>query len=290
MADAAQLVPEQSEPTEGTTRPAAMIPAPAPLVDRAAFVYALGRVQPQFPSLAIEKEFVQATGRADLAGLTDREAVSYLLADPANRYLARQMCWVLTIEGIETYLLHPRDPQDLTLLIEAVRPTPRATDVDVVIGVRGPLATAEMCNGLIVPVVVVDQLYSFDTETLLGAIPRPDSIEADRFAAASEDIFHRVQQIADNAGATDEHRALNYLAVRSSAIYERATIAFGDNLALDSVDAVPSNLSDTRRILDVVFSYRNRATGVVEKYATTVDVTEEFPFLVRPLGPYYHSR
>ena len=59
--------------------------------------------------MGVEKEFAQATGRADSAGLTDRETAQAVLSDPANRYLARQLCWVLTIEGIDTYLLIPRD-------------------------------------------------------------------------------------------------------------------------------------------------------------------------------------
>jgi hypothetical protein len=49
----------------------------------------------------------------------------------------------------------------------------------------------------------------------------------------------------------------------------------------------PSALSGTRRIVDVVFSFTNRATDVVEKSFTRVDVTEQFPFLVTKLSPYY---
>jgi hypothetical protein len=39
--------------------------------------------------------------------------------------------------------------------------------------------------------------------------------------------------------------------------------------------------------MDVIFSYTNRETNVVDKYSARVDVTEEFPFLVSPLSPYY---
>src|SRR5262249_18758000 len=134
-------------------------------------VYALGRVEPPLPSLALEKEFAQATGRAETAGLTDRQVVPAVLSQRANRYLARQLCYVLTIEGLETYLLQPRDPADLDLLVEAVRPVPRPTDVDVVIGVRGPLAPPELCNGLMVPIVMFNQLYSFDIDALVRGIP-----------------------------------------------------------------------------------------------------------------------
>ena len=88
------------------------------------FVYATGRVEPRFPSLALEKEFAQVTGRTETAGLTDRQALQAVLAARPNRYLARHLCWVLTVEGLETYLLAPGDPADLDLLIETVRPTP----------------------------------------------------------------------------------------------------------------------------------------------------------------------
>jgi hypothetical protein len=40
-------------------------------------------------------------------------------------------------------------------------------------------------------------------------------------------------------------------------------------------------------VVDVIFAYTNRNTDVVEKFFTRVDVTEEFPFLVTKLSPYY---
>src|SRR6266581_1779700 len=74
------------------------------------FVYAVGRVEVRFPTLAVEKEFAQATGRAETAGLTDRQALHSVLSQRHNRYLVRQLCWVLTIESLEPYILQPRDP------------------------------------------------------------------------------------------------------------------------------------------------------------------------------------
>ncbi len=252
-----------------------------------AYVFALGRIEPRFPSLGTEKEFAQATGRAETAGLTDRQATQALLTDRANRYLARQLCWVLTIEGLETYILVPRDNTDLDRLIETVRPTPRATDVDVVIGVRGPVAPAQMCNGLMVPIVMFSQVYSFDVDGLVRAIPRPEAIEAAAFGPAAEELFMRIMQMADNAGATDEHRALNYLAVRYPAIYATTAEAFGRNASLTGVEVRPSRLSGVRKIVDVIFTYTNRDTDVAERYFVRVDVTEEFPFLVTRMSPFY---
>jgi len=42
-----------------------------------------------------------------------------------------------------------------------------------------------------------------------------------------------------------------------------------------------------RKIVDVIFSFTDRKTDVTEKYFVRVDVTEEFPFLVTKLSPYY---
>ncbi len=137
------------------------------------YVFAIGRVEVRFPSLSIEKEYAQANGRTDTAGKTDRQALHTVFAQRSNRYLARQVCWVLTVEGLDTYLLVPRDASDLDLLLETLRAEPGPTDVDVVIGIRGPIATPEQCNGLTVPIVAIDQVYSFDVDALIKSIPRP---------------------------------------------------------------------------------------------------------------------
>jgi PatG C-terminal len=97
----------------------------------------------------------------------------------------------------------------------------------------------------------------------------------------------RIQQMADNAGATDEHRALNYLAVRYPAIYATAADRHAQNYSLTAVEIRPSRLSGVRKIVDVIFSYTNRQTDVTEKFFVRVDVTEEFPFLVTKISPYY---
>ena len=251
------------------------------------YVYAIGRIDPRFPRLSVEKELAQVTGQADAAGLTDRQALQRILSERQNRYLARQLCWVLSVEGLETYLLYPRDFSDLDLLIEAVRATPSPLDLDVIIGTRGSIASPELCNGLIVPIVVFDQIYSFDREALIKGIPRPEKVPAEKFTATAEELFDRIMQLTDNAGSTDEHRALNYLAVRYPAIYANAAEAFGRNESLTAVETRFSPLSGTRKVVDVIFAYTNRNTDVTGKFFVRVDVTEEFPFLVTKMSPYY---
>jgi hypothetical protein len=250
-------------------------------------IYAIGRVEWRFPSASLEKEFAQATGREETTGMTDRQAIHAVLSQRQNRYLVRQLCWILTIEGLETYILMPNDPADYDLLVEAIRPAPSPADLDVVIGLRGPIASPEMCNGLMIPIVVFDQIYSFDRATLIQSIPRPETISEEQFTPAAEELFDRIMQLADNAGATDEHRALNYCAMRYPAIYATASEAYGRNCSLTSVDVRLSQLSSTRKIIEVIFCFTNRNTDVTEKYFVRVDVTEKFPFLVTKMSPYY---
>jgi hypothetical protein len=40
-------------------------------------------------------------------------------------------------------------------------------DLDVVIGMRGSIAPPEFCNGLMLPIVAFDQIYSFDRSALI---------------------------------------------------------------------------------------------------------------------------
>jgi hypothetical protein len=268
----------------------AVAPSAPPLETlTASYVYALGRVDPRFPSLSVEKEFAQATGRAETAGLTDRAALHRILSDRQNRYLGRQLCYVFTVEGVEAYILQPRIPTDIDLLVEAIRPAPRATDVDLVIGVRGPIAPPELCNGLMVPVVVFDHIYSFDVDSFIKAIPRPEKMAATEFEHAAEELFSRVMQTADNAGTMDEHRALNYCAVRYPALYTMVCQQHAENRSLSAVEARPSRLSGARKVVDVIFSFTHRISDVIEKHFCRVDVTDKFPFLVTKMSP-YHDR
>jgi len=248
------------------------------------FIYAIGRVEHRFPTIGIEKELAQALGRATPNGLTDQRAVYEALKE--HTYLARRMCYVMIIGGLETYILRPRDQTDLSLLIEAIRPRSGLGDLDAVVGVRGPIAPADMCNGLMVPIVMFDQLYSFDTDSLRRSIPRPDDIEEDQYLETADDVLRRIMQMADNAGATDEDRALNYLALRYQRIYSATAEAFGRNESLTAIEVRPAPLATTRKQVDVILSYTNRGTDVTEKFAIRVDVTEAFPFLVTKLSPY----
>jgi hypothetical protein len=138
-----------------------------------------------------------------------------------------------------------------------------------------------------VPIVTVDQIYSFDRESFIKSIPRPEKISAKDFGPAAGELFDRIIQMADNAGATDADRAVNYCALRYPTIYAKAAESFAANSSLTSLEVRTSPLSGTRKIVEVIFSYTTREADVTDKFFVRVDVTEEFPFLLTKLSPYY---
>ena len=141
---------------------------------------------------------------------------------------------------------------------------------------------------------MIDQIYSFDKDTLIKSIPKPDKIPAKEFATSAEELLDRILQMADNVGQTEEHRALNYLAVRVEDIYGDVAGMHAKDFSLTAIEVRPSRLSapGTRRVLDVIFSYTRRSApiGFTEKHFVRVDVTEEFPFIRSPGLSYYYDR
>ena len=74
------------------------------------------------------------------------------------------------------------------------------------------------------------------------AIPKPEKATAEQFGPAAEELFNRIMQLTDNAGATGEHRALNYSAMRYPAIYAKAAEECGQACSLTGLDVRPSPL------------------------------------------------
>jgi hypothetical protein len=254
------------------------------------FVYAIGKVVHRFPNKSLEEELKQAIGLipgAETTNLANPEIVHNALVDPNNRYISRNICFVLTIQDIETYILVPSDPLDLDKLSQAIRSDPNPTDVNVIIGRRGSIAPPEMCNGLMVPIVMVDQIYSFDRDALIKSIPKQKGVNETQFKKTANAVFNKIIQITDNTGITREHRVLNYLAVRYDEIYHTTQKLQEENYSFTGVEVRPSSVSDTRTVLDVIFSYENRKNRAIQKWFARVDVTEQFPFLVTPLQEYF---
>lgn len=258
------------------------------------YVFAIGRIKPFFPALDLEKEYKQLVPRPPppaLNGATEDRILQWVLQE--NPFLAREMGWVFLIQNVSTYLLDPRSPSELEQFVKSIVPT-STTEVsyDVIIGVQDPGATLGAGDGS-VPGVTVNRTYQFTLTDLVnsviaalqaqGVMPLPASAQITR-------LFDDLLQLADNTGDADEHRALNYASVNYPEIYVPLSSG-GPGAVVTSyftgVEPRRSPLGGGRAIIDVILSYMNQTSGVVNKRYTAIDVSGQFPFLVTPLQPYF---
>ncbi|RFS26219.1 hypothetical protein DVR12_00055 [Chitinophaga silvatica] len=257
-------------------------------------VYAIGNIYPTFPNKSLEEEYMYAYQEFKAQGPPN--ALFYqVLSQGKNLYIAERMCWILSIQGIDSYILIPRSNVELHHFIAALEPVfVGERKFDVVLGTRGPLASPERCNGLQLPTLVANLTYYFTfnqfVDAMEGNIPGiPRNIV--------ESTLSQMLLITDNAGETDAHRALNYLTVRSREIYFMAW-QMQSSIAeapyppgvyfLQGVDIQRSNVQGTRRIMDVIFQFQARDTAETIYYYLKVDVTGMFPFMAsRHLARYY---
>jgi|GEM_PF-5337221 len=108
------------------------------------FVYVLGTVDIRFPDQSISEE-LQSVGRNLKQGPKEdlRSWCYRVLKQDEARYVARQLCWILTVEGLPAYYLALRDLYDLKDLIECLG-RPRGQDLNLFVG-SSSLIPVEAC-------------------------------------------------------------------------------------------------------------------------------------------------
>nr|WP_280882269.1 hypothetical protein [Streptomyces pseudovenezuelae] len=271
-------------------------------------MYAIGTVAARFPSLDIEKEFVQAWGKSSGQTLAIAAADMYaVLSQGQNLYLARQMCWIFQSGDIDLFILMPRSQVELADLVTCLAPTPNLINFSLVVGSVGGAAPPSMCNGIQLPVAVCEQVFSFTGQAFINSIVAEIKNDTqltqsigqyitdqhltqtvDEFITArAQDAFSTLTLLSDNTGQIDEHRAINYLTFKSLALYKKVIEREINGFRLNSVTAQPDSLARTRRIQDVILLFAKTDTQEVARYFTRVDVTGQFPFLLNELALFF---
>lgn len=266
------VVPAQACPTCNTPRTEAQM-APN------GWVYVIGDVDLRYPNLAVEKEAIGAMARANTTGLSNDAALQKVLGVPGNAYLVREMCWVLLVQEVETYILIPRYPQDYPMLVEAAK-----SEVSAVIGTLGPIANPDVCNGLTVPFLIFDMIYSFDKAGLVADMPLPEGADAAKFRATATDIFNQVAQLISNG--TGMERALAYLLVKDPKLYHVIADAYNRNAQLTTVELKAAPVTSTQNLVDVIVRTQNRTTGVPTSVYARLALAAKLPYVVTYWQPY----
>lgn len=267
------------------------------------FVYAVGVINAQFPTLNLEKELYQnslmgnqETQLPMLENVNDDIALQRLnrnkqlnqelfkgLSLGKNRYIARSMKWVLDNRYIEQLytLLIPTDE----LLTQCITALDRTT------------------NGETGQVVIIGEMHSPNTVLVSAIIPvmvLPFGEVLHGVKANNDQFQNLVTEITSlniSRGNSDATRALNYVLYNNPTIYQQSFHLYyqsrqdGPNpngYQLINVDVNVSNSGD-RVAADVIFVYQGINTGAMQFWRSRVDVTGEYPFVVSNWEQYLPS-
>jgi hypothetical protein len=204
--------------------------------------------------------------------LSNDGALQKVLEAPENAYLVREMCFVLLVQGVETYILVPRSPPDYRMLVEASK-----TELSAVIGTLGPVADASVCNGLTVPYLIFDMIYSFDKATLIAELPLPEGADEAEFRKAAADIFNQVAQLIPTGRGME--RAVAYLTMRDPLFFHNIWNGFKRGAQLTSIETKPAPVNSTQNLVDVSVTMTDRSTGVQSCVYARVALASKLPYV-----------
>jgi len=262
--------------------------ASRPTFARPRHVYAIGRIEPRFPTLAVEKEFEQLAGESGSRALEDRAVLSDVLSRTENSYLAPLLCWVFVCQGIDSFMVASETRGEASDLVAALAASGPEDQVDVVVGSVVGTPPHHPCAGVSLPWVKPAQFLSFSRQEFLASIPSPADevddkaeVETEAFRASARHVFAQVVGRTTNTGFGAESRALNYLALRYPAFYRTVFESSENSMPLRRIEVKPGPVGG-RDVMEIQLIFRSRRTDVVERYRCRVDTTELFPFLVSP--------
>jgi PatG C-terminal/PatG Domain len=218
----------------------------------------------------------------DIANLAKLRAT---LITPENRYLVRELCWVLAVDGIDSYVLAPSDPTDILLLAEAIRPSSSSDHIDAAIGrIVNPLPADALCSQVPLPLLAFDQLHSFDSKSFAKGIKKADGQEVDESFVV--DVLQSLPSLGSGLGLVAEHRALNYVTLRYPMLYHLASKKASEGFSLQAVRFLRSPVAGGRILVDVLFTFISSVDSRAERWSVKVDVTDKYPFLRGALSPH----
>jgi hypothetical protein len=142
---------------------------------------AVGRLRASFPSLGLQREYAEAA-EADPDAPVASSDLKDLISQDEYRYLARQMCWVFTVQSVDVCVVVPRSEADLDELVESLAADDENT-VQVLVGEPATRLPAPGCSDAGLPMVSPVQLLSFTMDQFAGALGQ--RYDADRVAVGA---------------------------------------------------------------------------------------------------------
>jgi PatG C-terminal/PatG Domain len=140
---------------------------PSPHIDKAGteasngkskYVLAIGSLRVAIPSIAVAREINRLAG-SPAKNVVQEPVPSQLISGSDRKYISRHLCWLLNIEGKDSYLLFSRVPGETEMLLAAYSQGGGEGGGRVLVnGLLGPVPTDESSGGFKLPTVVFDEV------------------------------------------------------------------------------------------------------------------------------------
>lgn len=257
------------------------------------YIYStLAKVRPVFPSLTIEKEFYQVAPPD--SGLPFDELFFQVLSKIENLYLAREMCWVLRIAAVDSYIIKPVSDEQVLYLVAASRPVENSFNepLSTLVGPRGSVAPSAACNGLELPIVPASHFFFRTIGEYIKAIT--EAIGDSATEGNVLDLAGNLWEALINPGDTEAYRAINFVLTQYLGAYKDAYDLLYPSNSEDAyeftgIESQPAILQGDRQIYDVIFTYQRTRDGQIKRRNCEVDLTTEFPYLAMYMANYIAS-
>ncbi|MCO7189560.1 MULTISPECIES: hypothetical protein [unclassified Pseudoalteromonas] len=245
--------------------------------DSGELIYAIGKIQPSFPTLNLEKQY-EAAAQSIKASPDDFHTVFNYQVKTDNQpqltyrpflYLAQQATWVLTINLIDTYVLTPDTPTQLDALINT---TSQAQATYIVNGQMTGLDIPYYSDGTALPMVCVKHLIDSADITV-------PTLTDGQLASSQLPL----PVLKPNVGLSAKDRASNYFLSH----FYQIVITNERTLLLQDVQAIhvqPSSAEPARHSFEFIMTSSERM-----RYACSIDVTNQYPFVSSRLSPFAKS-
>jgi len=245
-------------------------------VNAPSYIYALGRIQAQFPSNSVQNLYKEVSFQK-FGPDAENKSLFEVLSMPEHLFLAKKMCWVLTIDELDCYVLDAKTPSLLSAFIKALQPK-SSQQFEYIIAQMGPYAADNQCAGRTIPLAYVHQIQSFTVDDYCQVLSQQTDVELSKI----KPLFNSMLKFCRNTGDLPAQRALNYLSLKCTSLYKTFTnpalAQHKEGIEFENIDAMTGSTDSNRHVMTLVFSYLNPESKRVEKQHINIDVTELYPF------------
>jgi len=220
-----------------------------------------------------------------------------LLCLSENRHLAREIDWLLTIDGVVIYQLKPESEACLNELIASLAPKSDALDLHIAVGKLSEELVGFQKPAKLLCQHIMHKPRNFLIAGITEALKKYAPTDKCDQTLLTEKVLEPILSHTYNLGIGDAERALNYVCWNYPDIYAVAFKMLKGGFDNDSQDPQgftledifyePYRLQGQQQIYQVVFEFKGNSSDLRSRWFCRVDASTEYPTLQQGMLRYY---